>query len=47
MGGLLAWNRRHRAVELRRYLDFAATNAAALRAPAMLSQAPAKVPIPA
>ena len=30
MAGLLGWNRRRRAAELRRYLDFAAANAAAL-----------------
>jgi glycerol-3-phosphate dehydrogenase len=30
MAGLLGWNRRRRAAELRRYQDFAATNAAAL-----------------
>ncbi len=38
MAGLLGWNRRRRAAELRRYLDFAAANAAALRAPARLAE---------
>ncbi len=33
MGGLLGWSRRRRAAEIRRYLDFAAANAAALTAP--------------
>ena len=37
MAGLLGWNRRRRAAELRRYLDFAASNTAALR-PAPLPQ---------
>jgi len=32
MAGLLGWNRRRRAAELRRYLDFAAANSAALAA---------------
>ena len=36
MAGLLGWNRRRRAIELRRYQDFAAANAAALTAPAPL-----------
>ncbi|HTR93580.1 MAG TPA: glycerol-3-phosphate dehydrogenase/oxidase [Trebonia sp.] len=35
MGGLLGWSRRRRAAEIRRYLDFAAANAAALAAPAV------------
>jgi glycerol-3-phosphate dehydrogenase len=50
MAGLLGWNRRRRAAELRRYLEFAAINAAALRAPevpAPLPEAPVKVSIPA
>jgi glycerol-3-phosphate dehydrogenase len=34
MAGLLGWNRRRRAAELQRYLDFAAANSAALRVPA-------------
>jgi glycerol-3-phosphate dehydrogenase len=34
MAGLLGWNRRRRAAELRRYQDFAAANAAALTAQA-------------
>jgi glycerol-3-phosphate dehydrogenase len=39
LAGLLGWNRRRRAAELRRYLDFAAANTAALRAPASLPEA--------
>jgi glycerol-3-phosphate dehydrogenase len=48
MAGLLGWNRRRRAAELRRYLDFAATNAAALRAPAQFPEPlAAMLPVPA
>ncbi|HEY6494213.1 MAG TPA: glycerol-3-phosphate dehydrogenase/oxidase [Trebonia sp.] len=50
MAGLLGWNRRRRSAELRRYLDFAATNVAALRVPALaepLHEAPATIPVPA
>jgi glycerol-3-phosphate dehydrogenase len=47
MAGLLGWNRRRRAAELRRYQDYATANAAALRAPAPLPEAQAPVPIPA
>jgi glycerol-3-phosphate dehydrogenase len=50
MAGLLGWNRRRRAAELRRYLDLAATNAAALQtptAPESLPEAPATVSVPA
>src|SRR6201999_3727737 len=47
MAGLLGWNRRRRAAELRRYQDFAAANSAALRAPAPLPEVPAAVPVPA
>jgi glycerol-3-phosphate dehydrogenase len=47
MAGLLGWNRRRRAAELRRYQDYAAANAAALRAPAPLAEAPTAVPVPA
>ena len=47
MAGLLGWHRRRRAAELRRYQDFATANAAALRAPAPLSEVPAAVPVPA
>jgi glycerol-3-phosphate dehydrogenase len=47
MAGLLGWNRRRRAAELRRYQDYAAANAAALRAPAPRAEAPAAVPVPA
>ncbi len=44
MGGLLGWNRRRRAAELRRYQDFAAANAAALAPPAPLAADPVAVP---
>ena len=47
MAGLLGWNRRRRAAELRRYQDFASVNAAALRVPAELPEAPAAMPVPA
>jgi glycerol-3-phosphate dehydrogenase len=47
MAGLLGWNRRRRAAELRRYQDFAAANAAALEAPAPLAEASAPVSVPA
>ena len=47
MAGPLGWNRRRRAAELRRYLDFAAANAAALRAPAQLPERLAALPVPA
>jgi glycerol-3-phosphate dehydrogenase len=47
MAGLLGWNRRRRAAELRRYQDFATVNAAALRVPAELPEAPAAMPVPA
>jgi glycerol-3-phosphate dehydrogenase len=47
MAGLLGWNRRRRATELRRYQDYAAANSAALRAPAPLSEASAPVAVPA
>jgi len=50
MAGLLGWNRRRRAAELRRYLDFAVANTAALRAPVLpepLPEAPAQVSVPA
>ncbi len=39
MGGLLGWSRRRRTTEIRRYLDFAAANAAALTAPAISAAA--------
>jgi glycerol-3-phosphate dehydrogenase len=45
MAGLLGWNRRRRAAELRRYQEFAAANNAALTAPAALAEAPAPVPV--
>jgi glycerol-3-phosphate dehydrogenase len=47
MAGLLGWNRRRRAAELRRYQDYATANTAALRAPAPLPEAQAPVPVPA
>jgi glycerol-3-phosphate dehydrogenase len=47
MAGLLGWNRRRRAAELRRYQDFAAASAATLRAPAPLAEASAPVSVPA
>jgi glycerol-3-phosphate dehydrogenase len=47
MAGLLGWNRRRRAAELRRYQDYAAVNAAALRAPDPLTEAPAAVAVSA
>jgi glycerol-3-phosphate dehydrogenase len=47
MAPLLGWNRRRRAAEVREYQAFAATNAAALRAPAAVGDASAKELIPA
>jgi glycerol-3-phosphate dehydrogenase len=47
MAGLLGWNRRRRATELRRYQDFATVNAAALQAPAPLPEPSAAMPVPA
>jgi glycerol-3-phosphate dehydrogenase len=47
MAGLLGWNRRRRATELRRYRDLAAANSAALRAPVALRDAREAVPVPA
>src|SRR5580692_11683890 len=48
MAPLLGWNRRRRAAEVREYQAFAATNAAALRAPAPpLGDAPDKELVPA
>jgi glycerol-3-phosphate dehydrogenase len=47
MAALLGWNRRRRAAELRRYLDFAAANAAALTAVAPLPEVAAVVAVPA
>jgi glycerol-3-phosphate dehydrogenase len=44
---LLGWNRRRRAAEVREYHAFAATNAAALRAPAAVGDTPDKELIPA
>jgi glycerol-3-phosphate dehydrogenase len=47
MAGLLGWNRRRRAAELRRYLDFAAANAAALTATAPLTEESPAALVPA
>ena len=47
MAPLLGWNRRRRAAEVREYQAFAATNAAALRAPAAIGDASAKELVPA
>jgi glycerol-3-phosphate dehydrogenase len=47
MAGLLGWNRRRRAIELRRYQDFAAANAAALTAVGPLPEVESVAPIPA
>ena len=47
MGPLLGWNRRRRAAEVREYQAFAATNAAALHAPAPLGATPAEELVPA
>ncbi len=47
MGPLLGWNRRRRAAEVREYQAFAATNAAALHAPAPLGAPKAEELIPA
>jgi glycerol-3-phosphate dehydrogenase len=48
MAPLLGWNRRRRAAEVREYQAFAATNAAALRAPAAtIGDAPDKELVPA
>ncbi len=47
MAPLLGWNRRRRAAEVREYQAFAATNAAALRAPAAIGDASDKELVPA
>jgi glycerol-3-phosphate dehydrogenase len=47
MAGLLGWNRRRRAAELRRYQEYAAASAAALAVPAPLAEVPAPLPVPA
>jgi glycerol-3-phosphate dehydrogenase len=47
MAGLLGWNRRRRAAELSRYLEFAAANSAALRTPPALPQPLVAVAVPA
>jgi len=45
MGGLLGWGRRRRALEIRRYADFAAANSEALQSPETLPEAPAPVSV--
>jgi glycerol-3-phosphate dehydrogenase len=47
MAGMLGWNRRRRATELRRYLEFAAANAAALAATGPVPEVESAAPIPA
>jgi glycerol-3-phosphate dehydrogenase len=47
MAPLLGWNRRRRAAEVREYQAFAATNAAALHAPAPIGAPPAEELVPA
>jgi hypothetical protein len=47
MAGLLGWSRRRRAAELRRYLDFAAANAAARTATGPVPEVESVAPIPA
>jgi glycerol-3-phosphate dehydrogenase len=49
MGGLLGWGRRRRALEIRRYADFAAANSEALQSPETLPEeaTPTPVPVPA
>ena len=47
MAGLLGWNRRRRAAELRRYREFAAANGAALTGGRSLPVAAAEVLVPA
>ena len=44
MGGLLGWGRRHRALEVRRYEQFAAANSEALQSPDSLLEAAAPIP---
>jgi glycerol-3-phosphate dehydrogenase len=47
MAHLLGWNRRRRAAEVREYQSFAATNAAALHAPAAVGDPTSKELVPA
>ena len=47
MDGLLGWSRRRRTAEIRRYLDFAAANAAALPAAGPVPEVESVAPIPA
>jgi glycerol-3-phosphate dehydrogenase len=47
MGGLLGWSRRHRSVEVRRYVEFAETAAEALRSAAELPESVDSVSVPA
>jgi glycerol-3-phosphate dehydrogenase len=47
MGALLGWSRRRRALEIRRYLEFAETAAEALQSPADLPEPADSVSVPA
>ena len=47
MGGLLGWSRRRRAIEVRKYLEFAETAAGALQSPTELPEAADQVLVPA
>ena len=47
MGGLLGWRSRRRALEVRRYLEFAEANAEALQPVAAMSEPADTVPVPA
>jgi glycerol-3-phosphate dehydrogenase len=47
MGGLLGWGRRRRALEVRRYADFAAANSEALQSPEALPEEATPIPVPA
>jgi glycerol-3-phosphate dehydrogenase len=47
MGGLLGWGRRRRALEIRRYADFAAANSEALQSPEALPETATPVSVPA
>jgi len=44
MGGLLGWGRRHRALEVRQYEQFAAANSEALQSPDSLLEAATPIP---
>jgi glycerol-3-phosphate dehydrogenase len=47
MGGLLGWSRRRRAIEVRKYLEFAETAVEALQSPAELPETADQVLVPA